>query len=139
MTAATGSTTMADQVADAFLDGDSTRLVALYRPDALVEVVVPTWRFQLQGREALRQVLDEEEFLPGRRVAWWRRTATEDGLVLELESRAPVHGEERMWLSLHQFRFAPDGVAEQVTYCSGIWSADTIARHAVEAPMLRQR
>jgi hypothetical protein len=131
--------TVADRVADAFIAGDLEGLIALYRPDALVDAVVPQWRFQLQGHDALREALLEGEFLPGRRVTVVHRTATEDGLLLEVESWAPVDGEEQMWRALHQLRIADGLVVEHVAYCSGVWDAATIARHAVEAPMVRAR
>jgi hypothetical protein len=128
-----------DRIAEAFVAGDVDALLALYRPDALVDVVVPQWRFQLQGHEGMREALLEGEFLPGRRVTVSHRTATEDGLLLEVESWAPMHGEEHMWRALHQFRVADGLVVEHIAYCSGFWDAETIARHAVEAPMVRAR
>ena len=128
-----------ERVADAFIAGDVEAVIALYRPDALVDVIVPQWRFQLQGPDALREALLEGEFLPGRRVAVSHRTATEDGLLLELECWAPINGEEQMWRALHQFRVADGLVVEHVAYCSGFWDAATIARHAVEAPMVTSR
>lgn len=139
MTADTSTATLADQVVEAFLAGDADRMAALYRPDALVDLVVPTWRWQLVGRDTIRESLADDEFLPGRRVSWWKTTPTADGVLLELESWAPVEGEERKWLALHQFRFVDGAVAEHVVYCSGIWDAATIARQAVEAPLVRTR
>jgi hypothetical protein len=130
---------LVDRIADAFIAGDVEALVALYRSDALVDAVIPYWRFQLQGADALREVLVAEEFLPGRRVTRSHRTATEHGLLLEIETWAPIDGADRMWLSMHQFRIADDAIAEHVVYCSGVWDPATIARHAVEAPMVRPR
>ena len=135
----TVATTVIDRIADAFVAGDVDELLAFYRADVLVDVVVPQWRFQLQGAEGLREALVAEEFLPGRRVTRVHRTATADGLLLELETWAPIDGEDRMWLGMHQLRLEDGQIVEHVAYCSGVWDAETIARQAVEAPMVRAR
>lgn len=130
--------TVADRVVEAFLDGDADALAHLCSEDVLVDVIVPQWRFQLQGREELRGGL-AEEFLGGRRVAWHHRTDTIDGVLLELETWAPIHGEDRKWLAMNKFRIADGAVVEMVQYCSGHWDAATIARQSVEARMVRER
>jgi hypothetical protein len=137
MTAPT--TTVTDRVVDAYLGGDADALADLCAPDVLVDLVLPQWRFQMTGRETLRSGVAQEEFLPGRRVAWHHRTDTADGVLLELETWAPMEGEDRKWLELNKFRVADGQVVELVQYCSGIWDAATIARQAVEAPMVRER
>lgn len=131
--------TTADRVVDAYVTGDADALAELCADDVLVELVVPHWRFQLEGRETLRSAVGDEEFVPGRRVTWHRRTDTADGVLLELESRAPMEGEDRLWLEMNQFRITGGRVVEMVQYCSGIWDEETIARQAVEAPMVRAR
>jgi hypothetical protein len=131
--------TVADRVVTAFVNGDADALADLCAEDVLVDLVVPHWRFQIAGREQVREAVGAEEFMPGRRVAWHKRTDTATGVLLELESYAPMDGEERKWLEMNQFRIVGDQVVELVQYCSGIWDAATIARQAVEAPMVRER
>ena len=130
---------VADAFADAFVAGDADGVARVLADDALLDAVVPTWRFQLQGRDAIRDLLAEEEFVPGRRVAVAHRTPTADGVLVEIETWAPSHGEERMWREILHVRVDGDAVTELVVYCSGIWDAATIARQAVEAPMVRAR
>jgi hypothetical protein len=125
-----------ERVVAAFLRGDSDEFVAECAPDVLLDANVPTWRYQLKGREGVRHVLAEEEFLAGRTVATWRSVPTADGLLLEHETHAPMHGERRMWRAVLLFRGAPGAWSEIVLYCTGIWDSETIARHAVEAPMV---
>lgn len=132
-------TTVADQVVDAFVTGDANALADLCAEDLLVDIVVPTWRFQVAGRETLRHVAAQEEFLPGRRVAWHQRTDTAAGVLLEIESWAPIDGEDRKWHELNHFRIEGGRVVELVQYCSGIWDAATIKRQLAEAPMVRAR
>jgi hypothetical protein len=125
-----------DPVVDAFLRGDVDEVVAQCAPDVLLDANVPTWRFQLRGREGLRQQMMEGEFIPGRAVVSWRSVPTADGLLLEIETVAPVHGEQRRWREVFWFRGSSGAWREVVAYCTGIWDAATIARHAVEAPMV---
>ena len=84
-----------ERVVAAFLRGDADEFVAECAPDVLLDANVPTWRYQLKGREGVRHVLAEEEFLAGRTVATWRSVPTADGLLLEHErkraSRAASH------------------------------------------------
>lgn len=135
---ATATATAPERAVAAFLDGDVDAFVASFAPDVMLDVVVPQWRFQLQGRDAVREALTEE-FPPGRRVTESHVTPTPDGVLVEFEARAPLEGEERLWRELAHLRIAGDAVSEIVVYCSGVWDAATIARHAVEAPMVRPR
>ena len=41
-----------------------------------------------------------------------------------------------MWREVHLLRGDDDGIAEDTTYCTGIWDGPAIARHAAEAPMV---
>jgi hypothetical protein len=127
---------MIDPVVDAFVRGDAAAVAAQCAPDVLLDANVPTWRYQLQGRSALRSQLDEAEFVPGREVVSWRSASSDDGVLLEIESAAPVHGERHQWRQLCWFRGVSGAWAEVVIYCTGIWDAPTVARQAAEAPMV---
>ena len=129
-------TTAIDPAVDALLRGALDELLAECAEDVLLDVNVPTWRFQLRGREAMRQVFAEQELVPGRTVAAWRATATGDGQLLELETHAPLHGQDCRWRQLVWLRRRDGRVAEVVVFCTGIWDPATIARHAAEAPMV---
>lgn len=119
---------------------DFDGLAELYRPDALLDVSVPQWRYQLQGREAIRQALAEElaPLVGSARVTGKRATRTDDGVVVELEVRFVQDGEERQWREVHLFHTDGAAITEHLNYCTGIWDAATIARQAVEAPMVRR-
>jgi ketosteroid isomerase-like protein len=119
---------------------DFDGLAELYRPDALLDVSVPQWRYQLQGREAIRQALAEElaPLVGSARVTGRRATRTDDGVVVELEVRFEQGGEERQWREVHLFHTDGTAITEHLNYCTGVWDAATIARQAVEAPMVRR-
>src|SRR5262245_20404033 len=53
------TTTLADAIVDCLRRGDITALASLYAPDALVDLNVPQWRWQLAGAE-VRRALDGE-------------------------------------------------------------------------------
>lgn len=119
---------------------DFDGLAELYRPDALLDVSVPQWRYQLQGREAIRQALAEElaPLVESARVTGKRATPTDDGVVVELEVRFMQAGEERQWREVHLFHTDGMAITEHLNYCTGVWDAATVARQAVEAPMVRR-
>ena len=47
-----------------------------------------------------------------------------------------VDGEQRRWREITWLRGTPAAWTEVVVYCTGVWDAATIARHAAEAPMV---
>ena len=119
---------------------DYDGLAALYRADVLLDVSVPQWRFQLKGRETVRAWLHEElDGMAGRaRVSACRPTPTEDGLVVELEVRFTANAGEGRWREVHLFSTDGAAITRHANYCTGVWDAATIARHAVEAPMVER-
>ena len=132
--------TITELITDRLSALDFDGLAELYRPDALLDVSVPQWRYQLQGREAIRQALAEElaPLVGGARVTGQRATRTDDGVVVELEVRFVQDGEERQWREVHLFHTDGTAITEHLNYCTGVWDAATIARQAVEAPMVRR-
>lgn len=141
MTAAVGTEVLADRISRCLRTLDLDGLAALYRADALFDASVPEWRYQLQGREAIAQQLREElhPALGTARVTSERVTPMADGVAVELE----VHftgddGGERLWREVHLVHTDGEHIVEHVNYCTGIWDPPTIARHAVEAPMVRR-
>ena len=120
---------------------DFERLADLYRADALLDVSVPKWRFQLQGRDAIRQSLREEVVTsggrgPGHRAGGSRRPPT----ASSSSSRSASRRTGRSANGARSTSSTPTGeaITEHVNYCTGIWDAATIARQAVEAPMVRR-
>ena len=130
---------LAEQIAARLRSFDFDGLADLYRPDALIDVSVPQWRFQLRGRDAVRELFRTDLALvrDSGRVSGWRETPTADGLVVEWEVRFVAEGEERLFREVHVFRTDGVAITEHADYCTGIWDAATIARQAVEAPMVQ--
>lgn len=123
--------TLSDRIVKVYVDGDLSALEGLYAPDAVIDCNVPQWRYQLDGAgEINRAIRDDELGVADRRVPVWRSVVTNQGLCLETEVRFSDQGEERMWRSVHLFRTAGGQITDHTVYCSGIWTAADIARHA---------
>src|SRR5262249_2757552 len=73
------------------------------------------------------------------RVTSSRVTRATSAVAVEVEVRSGRGDQERMWREVHLLRGGDDGIAEDTTYCTGIWDGPAIARHAAEAPMGSRR
>lgn len=136
--AVAGTARLADRVVACLRAYDVDGLAALYRADVLFDASVPYWRYQLQGRDAVAEQMREELAAAGgaARVTGVRATPTGEGVVVELEARFDAEDGERLWREVHVVRTDGEAVVEHAVYCTGVWDAATIARHAVEAPMV---
>jgi ketosteroid isomerase-like protein len=109
-----------------------------YAEDVLVDVNVPSWRFQVVGRSALEELFDRDELgLPELRLRAFRAVPTVDGCLVEVEVRARRGAETVQWRDIHVLHVRDGKVAEHVTYCTGHWDAAAIAGQDAEAPMVR--
>jgi hypothetical protein len=123
----------------AFQDADPVAVGEVCADDVLLDVNVPHWRFQTAGREALVDGLRTSEFVPGYRITEHRGRPTADGAVIELECHLTENGEDRLAREVHVLRCDDAGeVAEVILFCTGIWSAETIERQRLHAPMVRR-
>jgi hypothetical protein len=123
----------------AFRDADPVAVGSLCADDVLLDANVPHWRFQTAGRDALVDGLRTSEFGPDYRITEHRGRLTADGAVIELECHLTVDGEDRLAREAHLLRCDHAGqVAEVTVFCTGIWSAETIERQRLHAPMVRR-
>lgn len=108
----------------------------LLADDVFADINVPEWRFQMQGPEAVVAWLRGE--LPnGSRVSSWRSDPTASGVLVEIEQRYDVDGQEISSRNLHRLEVRDGRITEWTMYCTGEWSAGTRERQAREAPMLK--
>jgi len=108
----------------------------LFAPDVFFDLNMPVWRFQLEGPEAWEAQLRKLAEGPVT-IRILRTVPTTSGFVTEHEERGEVDGRilsaRRLWLCE-----VSDGlITEVVGYCSGEWDEELRARHAAEAPMIR--
>jgi predicted metal-dependent enzyme (double-stranded beta helix superfamily) len=129
---------LVDALRDAYLERSSASLLRHYDDHVIADVCVPTWRFQIKGRDNLAQLLDREELgLDDQRLLSLRAVPTFDGCVIEVSVRFRQGTETRLWRDLHVLRWRDAKVVEHLVYCTGHWDAATIARHGVEAHLIR--
>jgi hypothetical protein len=107
----------------------------LFTPDAFFDLLPPFWRFQLQGPAAFSQQL--RMLTQGSATSRILRVVpTAEGFLMEHEETHPGPPSEtarRVWIC----RVDADRIAEATCYCNGGWDDALRARHAAEAPMLR--
>ena len=126
-----------EQAADALRRYDLAALRALCRADLVLDANTPHWRFQLQGPETVFEAITAGlAGIEEPRVTSSRVTRAASALAVEVEVRSGQGDQERMWREVHLLRGGDDGIAEDTTYCTGIWDRPAIARHAAEAPMV---
>jgi hypothetical protein len=101
------------RIAELTLAGDAAGLAALYSPDALVDTSVPQWRYQVTGAKA-EPILRDDFDVAGRRVTVSRVTPFDGGVAVGRH------------------------IVGHTVYCTGVWDTATIARQAIEAPMVRR-
>lgn len=109
----------------AMLAGDHDLTPALYTHDALFDVNVPEWRYQLQGADAIRRQFDEWHPLAPE-LAEWRERTTDRGLVIEV---AVWEGDEHQQYSrsLHDLEIVSGRIVRHTMYCTGDWSKESQA------------
>ena len=134
----TETTTIADRLVSAVRDADWEAITSTYAPDVLLDMNLPMWRFQVQGRDVASQYFREQVArFANLRTTHHRVHRGEDTLVIEEEMRFDGDGGEHLWRAVDVFRLDGDNVAEHTQYCTGCWTPDFIERQAAEAPMVR--
>jgi ketosteroid isomerase-like protein len=118
--------------------GDVAALADLYARDAVLDMNLPQWRFQLQGPEAITAQLKGYFDRGPVTVVSWQERSGDFGAVVEEASRWQVEPEELYYRQVHIFvTDADDRISDHVIYCPGEWDRATVERHKAEAPMVR--
>jgi hypothetical protein len=130
--------TIADHAIVCLRAADYAALTEWYAPDALLDVNLPTWRFQLQGPAAIRQYFTEQSApLSNLYCAQLRELVTDDSVSVESECRFDGPDGAGLWRCIDVLRIVGDEIVEHTQYCTGCWTPTDIARQSAEAPMLR--
>ena len=117
--------------------GDFEIAARQYAEDAILDVTVDSWRFQVQGRHNIRRQLAADY---GGRVTYrrWKERPTPWGVVVEVEA---VQGEESeptffRWVQLIELE--DDLIIRDTIYCGGAWDRATVERWRRQDPMVER-
>lgn len=104
--------------------GDHSVADRIYAADALFDVNVPQWRFQLRGPDSIRRQLDEWHPQPPDLVEWHQRPI-DGGAVVEL-ALWQGEGHELYSRSLHLLDIGDGLITRHVMYCTGDWTKQAL-------------
>jgi hypothetical protein len=105
-----------------------------FAEEVFFDMNVPSWRYQLRGREAAAGLFHSEG--PAR-VRVCAVSQTSNGFVAEINYDTVERGNAFYHRSVSVVTIHDGQIAEVVHYCTGPWDEATRARQAREAPMLR--
>ena len=116
----------------AFAAADAAAVEKLLAPDVRCDINVPQWRFWITGAESVAAFLAAEEFHEGYRIAHSLVRPADDGAAVEIEAHFRHGVEECLVREVHLLRSGPGGISGLTVYCTGVWDAATIERHAAQ-------
>jgi hypothetical protein len=109
----------------------------IFTANVFFDLNMPVWRFQMQGVDAFeswRRGLAPE----GSGINILRTVPTTSGFVTEYEEFEEQGSQLLTSRKMFLCEVREGRIAEVVGYCSGEWDEALRARHAIEAPMIRQ-
>lgn len=125
----------AKAAADAFLamHGSIHSSAGIYTDDAVLDMNVPRWRFQVGGRAAITDAFDHS-FPQGFTVDHKRWEPTPTGAVIEYDGHDAATGDYYRHLVLLEMR--GEKIGRLTLYCTGGWEAATVEQQRREAPLV---
>jgi hypothetical protein len=109
----------------------------IFAPQALFDINVPGWRFQVEGPDAFFSWLRGHS-PDGYGIRIVRATPTASGFVVEVEGEYTPHGHELYFRNLIRCEVRDGRINEVVYYCTGDWDPDTRARWLDEPPIVNR-
>jgi ketosteroid isomerase-like protein len=129
--------TVARRIVASLEAADYPSLADLYTTDAVLDMNLPTWRFQYQGGDKIATYFrDQTASLANLRCTHSRSAVTSDTVTVESECRFDGEDGEYLWRCVDIFIVADNAIARHTQYCTGCWTPADIARQAAEAPMV---
>ncbi len=129
---------ISSRIIECLAKADYPALEKLYAPDVLLDMNLPTWRFQRRGAHEVSEYFRQNTGqLPNLRCTYLHENAiTDTTAVVESECRFDGDGGEYLWRCVDIFTVADDRISRHVQYCTGCWTPADIARQTAEAPMV---
>ncbi len=129
----------ADALADEFHRCFSTFTARadLFADEAFYDLLPPMWRFQIEGPgsafcDQLRAIAEGPVD-----IEVVRTLPTPTGFVTEHVETQHTPGGDMVARRIHVCEVRDGAITEVTTYCNGGWDDELRARHAAEAPMIR--
>ena len=138
MTTTTATTGILEHVVDRLRHADYPGLVQRMAPEGVLDMNLPTWRFQLRGAEKVSDYFATQfGQLPTVSCTQFRLHAEANPIIVESESRFDGPDGQYLWRAVDIVHVEDGRIVSLTQYCSGCWDPATIARQAAEAPMIR--
>jgi hypothetical protein len=113
---------------------DGSTPPGVFAADVILDMNVPSWRYQVQGLDAVRHSrLDAGGVW---KVHLGPVTTSSTGFVLETSYDSVENGVPIYTRSVSLLTVANGQIAKVVHYCTGPWNPAVRQRHSREAPML---
>ena len=126
--ASTEPKAVVERFRSALASGDHSSFFEIYAEDAIFDVNLPEWRFQLQGPDSIRGQYDEwHPEAPN--LVEWRERATDRGVLVEL-ALWEGDGHNLYSRSLHDLEIEGDRITRHVMYCTGDWTKEALTEAA---------
>lgn len=126
-----------EAVVDAFIElrerNRGSELAAVLTDDAVLDLNVPGWRFQVGGSGEIAEVF-AAAFASGFRTEHRRIESTRTGAVVEYDGWDVARGTYHRQVALVELRAGQ--IARLTVYCTGAWDERTVERQRREAPMV---
>lgn len=116
---------------------DYHALDRVYTEDVLFDAHVPHWRFQIQGRDAVVDLLRRWFPNPGRFTLRQQWTTTDGDALVQLEWHEDTPDGEITVRELQLLRLDGDRIAEQLVYCADRWDEAHVADMRRQAPLVK--
>lgn len=118
---------------------DAELVDEVYAPDALIDANVPSWRFQRQGLDQIRDQYASWSPRQPYRLVEWKATDIGGAVIVEVAMHEHEGTPEQVYTrEVHILKIDGDRITEHTLYCTGPWDRETVARQRAEAPMVRE-
>lgn len=131
------TSTIADRLVTCIQGADYPGVVDYFAPDAVLDMNLPTWRFQYRGADEIRTYfVNQTGGSTNLHCTQLTHLTGFDCVMIESECRFDGDDGEYLWRCVDIFTVIGGRVSRHTQYCTGCWSPADIARQADEAPMI---
>src|SRR5262245_27063182 len=118
------------RIVECLANADYPALEKLYAPDVVLDMNLPTWRFQRRGAGEIGEYFRQNTgHLPNLRCTYLNEIATTDATTtVESECRFDGDGGEYLWRCVDSFTVDDARISRHVQHSVQYWTSADIAR-----------